>query len=305
VDASPGDFDVVRKLVDQLDRVPEQVHIDVTIIEHSVNEDLNLGVEMVALDLNSSPNKLSAAGSSTLNDRSESLLNIVQQGVFPQGLTIGVTAGTRTGADGRIVPNIPALVNVNAVKQNGRFKVLSHTSLESQDNKEASVNVVNQIPILKSTIEGGSGTARDVIQNIERIDVGIKLKLTPHVIPGGDVRMVLNPSIEAVADPGTGGISFTPTIARREVSTTVTVGDGKTIVIAGLTRQDEKRVERRVPIIGSIPLIGLLFRQTVDTKENTNLLILVTPHILSDAAASDRMMDEWRRRTGLTPDEKR
>jgi general secretion pathway protein D len=177
--------------------------------------------------------------------------------------------------------------------------------LESQDNKEASVNIVNQIPILKSTIEGGSGTSRDVIQNIERIDVGIKLKLKPHIIPGGDVRMTLNPSIEAVTDQGPSGTSFTPTIARREVSTTVTVGDGKTIVIAGLTRQDENRVDRRVPVLGAIPLLGRLFRQTVDTKENTNLLILVTPHVIADAGASARITEEWSRRTGLDANDER
>jgi general secretion pathway protein D len=305
VDASPGDFDVVRKLVEQLDRMPEQVHIDVTIVEHSASDDLNFGVEMAALDLNSSPNSPGIAGSSTLNDQNASLFNIVQKGVFPQGLAIGVVAGTRTSADGSVVPNVPALININATKKQGKFKVLSHTSLESQDNKEASVNIVNQIPILKSTIEGGSGTSRDVIQNIERIDVGIKLKLKPHIIPGGDVRMTLNPSIEAVTDQGPSGTSFTPTIARREVSTTVTVGDGKTIVIAGLTRQDENRVDRRVPVLGAIPLLGRLFRQTVDTKENTNLLILVTPHVIADAGASARITEEWSRRTGLDANDER
>ncbi|MBM4149451.1 MAG: type II secretion system protein GspD [Lentisphaerae bacterium] len=303
VDASPGDFDVVRKLVDQLDRLPNQVHIDVTIIEHTLSDDLDVGVEMVALDLNSSPNEPGVAASSRLGDGADSVLNLVQQGLFPRGLTVGVVAGTRVGADGKAVPNIPAMLSLNALKKEGRFKVLSHTSLESQDNKEASVSIVNEIPILKSTIEGGSGTSRDVIQNIERVDVGIKLKLTPHVI-GEEVRMTLNPSIEAVIDPGPSGTAFAPTIAKREVSTTVTVGNERTIVIAGLTRQDENRIERRVPILGRIPLLGRLFRHDISQKEETNLLILVTPKIMADRADSDRVLDDWSRRTGLNPNEK-
>ena len=159
---------------------------------------------------------------------------------------------------------------------------------------------MNEIPILKSTIQGGSGTARDVVQNIDRVDVGIKLKITPHVIGGNEVRMTLNPSIEAVIDPGPSGTQFAPTIAKREVSTTVTVGDGNTIVIAGLTREDKTRVTKKVPILGSIPLVGLLFRQTVDAFEKTNMLIFVTPHIVTRDGAAEAMKEAWQEKTGLT-----
>jgi general secretion pathway protein D len=183
--------------------------------------------------------------------------------------------------------------------------VLSETALEAQNNREASVSIVNQYPILKSTIQGGTGAARDVIQNIERVDVGIKLKLTPYVIPGGLVQMVLNPSIEAVVDAGSAGTQFTPVIARREVSTTVTVPDGQTIIIAGLTREDKREVVKRVPILGYIPLIGILFRHTAESVERTNLLIFVTPQVVGDRAASDRVLQEWQRRTGLSPNETR
>ncbi|MEI8351613.1 MAG: type II and III secretion system protein, partial [bacterium] len=170
--------------------------------------------------------------------------------------------------------------------------------LVSQNNKEASVSVVNNIPILKSTIQGGSGTARDVIQNIERLDVGIKLKLTPHVNPSNEVCMVLNPSIEAIIDAGTAG-QYTPTIAKREVSTTVTVPDGRTIVISGLIREDRSNVVRKIPLLGSIPLIGVLFRHTVESKQRTNLIIFVTPRVMSNDATARGATDLWSRKTGL------
>ena len=115
--------------------------------------------------------------------------------------------------------------------------------------------------------------------------------------------MVLNPTIEAVVDAGSSSTQFTPTIAKREVSTTVTVPDGRTIVIAGLTRKDQKQTEKRVPILGSIPLIGRLFRNTVDSADKTDLLIFVTPRIIDSMVTADHILDNWSDKTGLKPDE--
>jgi type II secretory pathway component GspD/PulD (secretin) len=106
--------------------------------------------------------------------------------------------------------------------------------------------------------------------------------------------MELNPSIEVIQDTG-----LTPTIARREVSTTVTVPSGRTIVIAGLTRQDQIETKRKVPILGSIPLLGMLFRNTVTTDQRTNLLIFVTPMLVDSMEDQEGMRREWELKTGL------
>jgi len=304
VDAMPGDFEVVKKLIDQLDQVPEQVHISVLIAQYSKNDGLELGVEMAALDTPDSIGNTVLQGGSTLKEGADNLMNAVQNGIFPNGLTFGVAYGTRLDADGKVVPSYPAYVNIDAVKKSGHFKIISETSLTQQNNIEASMNVVDEIPVLKSTISGGTGTQRDVIENIERVDVGIKLKLTPHIIPGGDVKMKLNPSIEAVVDPGPTGTAFAPTIAKREVSTTVTVPDGKMIVIAGLTREDRIVSERRVPILGAIPIIGRLFRHTSESEEQSNLLIFVTPRIVTDLDVAQTVLKDWEKKTGLSADER-
>jgi len=303
VDASPGDFDVVKKLVEQLDRLAEQVLIEVLIAEISADNSLELGVEMSAVNLSPVPGSPGIVAGTRLTEQTESIMNSIQGGIFPRGITVGVAQGMTLAADGSAVAGIPALINFDALKRTGRFKILSETALEAQNNREASVSIVNEIPILKSTIEGGGGTTRDVVQNIERIDVGIKLKLTPHVIKGEHVRMVLNPSIEAVIDPGPPGTQFAPTIAKREVSTTVTVPEGRTIIIAGLTREDTKKIVRKVPILGSIPLLGMLFRQTTDAVEKTNMLIFVTPHVVTRIAEAEKVIESWEQKTGLSPDE--
>lgn len=303
VDSNSSDFEIVKRLIDKLDRIPQQVHISVQIAELSVSDDFTFGAEMAGLAAAGEVGETVVVGGSLLNDDADNLMSRIQSGIFPNGISVGVGEGINVDDDGNINMGFPGIINIEAIKQDGRFEIVSETSLEAQDNREASVNIVNEIPVLTSTVEDGSGTAKDVIQNIERVEVGIKLKLTPHIVPEGHVQMDLNPSIEAVIDEGSSSVEFTPTIARRVVSTTVTVPDGKTIVIAGLTREDQNKVERRVPILGSIPILGWLFRSTVDLNEKTNMLILVTPKIVSDASVAEGLMNDWRTKTGLISDE--
>lgn len=298
VDASPGDFEVVKRLIEQLDQSPEQVHIGVVIMEISHGDGFQFGLDFAAVDQPKTVGDTVVQGSFGLGDAS-GLLSSVQNGIFPRGMSVGVAHGSSKGTDGTIQTGFPGLLNIDAFRSNSRFKILSETSLQSQNNKEATVSVVNEIPILKSEVTGGSGTARDVIRNIERMDVGIKLRITPHFIPGGRIRMALNPSIEAVIDSGSETTEFTPTIAKREVETTVTVEDGRTIVIAGLTREDERESERRVPFLGAIPVLGWLFRRTEMVSERTDVLIFVTPTVVSELGAATLHQRRWEEKTGL------
>ena len=295
VDASPQDFDLVKGLVDRLDRPPQQVMVEILIAEVNINKQLDLGVEWSTIET-PTDNKTLALGRQRL-DTSDPIMDLVSQGVFPQGLSLGVSKGTYTDANGVVQPKIPVMIT--ALAQNRDVKILSDVPLWAQNNTEASVSVVDNIPLLRSTIEGGAGTARDVIQNIDRVDVGIKLKFTPHVNPDKEVTMQLNPSIEAIIDNGPANTQFAPTIAKREVSTTVTVPDRATIVISGLMREDTTKQVYKVPILGDIPLIGFLFRTTSDQKQRTNLLIFVTPHIVTEMESASAMKETLTRRVGI------
>lgn len=299
IDAMPGDYALIRDLVAQLDHPVEQVHIEVLIVEHTMSAGLQFGVQMAALGAPAGVGNTVVQGSSVPQAGADRLMDVLQNNVIPSGLTIQMLEGIRLDAEGNVVAGIPGVLNLQAIRSDGRFDVLSETSLEAQNNREASVRVVDEIPVLRSTIQGGSGTARDVIQNIDRIDVGIELKLTPRIIPGGEVQMVLNPTIEAVIQAQSGNLNFTPTIAKREVSTTVTVPDGETIVIAGLTRENRIVSERRIPVLGAIPLLGWLFRDSVDTTEKTDVVIFVTPRIVSGTGVAPELRRRWRERTGL------
>lgn len=281
VDAAPQDFEMVRELVMQLDQPPLQVLVEVIFAEMTMEKGSDIGVEFLA---GGSPDQGStiAVGGMRMAEGEDQLMAQVMNGLVPAGLTFGVAKGDYVDSSGKVVPYFPALINLNAVQKGAQFNILSHIPLLTQNNQEASVTIGKNIPILKSTVSGGTGTARDYIENIERIDVGIKLTVTPHINPDGEVLLKLNPSIEAILEEATGGKSFTPTIAKREVTTTMTVPNNDTVVISGLIREDTITKERKVPGLGSLPLLGWIFRHKVEMVERTNLLIFVTPHVATN-----------------------
>lgn len=299
VDANAMAFASVKELLEQIDRPQQQVMVEVMIVEVAQNDALELGVEWSAIDQSND-------GQTTVIGRSrpeevDSIEQLLSQGIFSQGLTFGLARGTITLPNGTEVARLPFLLQALEGKRD--VNILSHIPLRTQNNTEATVSVVNNIPILESVIEGGTGDNRDVIQNIERIDVGIKLTIKPQVNPNKEITLQLNPSIEAIIQQSSEGIALTPTIARREVKNTLTMPNGATVVISGLMREDIVKEVNKVPILGSIPIIGFFFRNTVDRKEKTNLLIFVTPYIVTDEVENEAMTDRWRTRTGLeTPE---
>jgi len=224
------------------------------------------------------------------------MMGLLTEGTFPQGLALGVISGVFTGPDGKEYNQIPFYLK--AIADNRNIKILSNIPLWAQNNLEASVSVVDNIPVLTSAVEG-SGADRDFIQNIERLDVGIKLILTPHVNPDREIRLDLNPSIEAVVEQSGSTLEFTPTIAKREVKTTVTIPDRSTVIISGLIREDTAKITSKVPFLGDIPFLGALFRSTKDTKKRTNLLIFVTPRIVTDMKIAEKERKRLERATSM------
>jgi len=295
VNAPPADFEYIRKLVDQLDKIPQQVLVEVLIAEIAYDDSIDVGVEWSTID---SPED----GKSTGIGRSrpgpnDDILNLATDRAFSQGASLGIARGFFTDAAGNQIPRIPFLLR--AFEQDRDVKILSNVPLWVQNNTEATYSVVQNIPVLKSTIEGGAGTARDVIQNIERIDVGIKLTVTAIVNPNNEVTLKLNPSIEAVTQQQTGTAELTPTIAKREVTTTMTTKDRSTVAISGLIREDFIDEVNKVPVLGSIPILGHLFRNTVKSKTRTNLMIFVTPYIVSSPDVANELKEKWTKQTSL------
>ncbi|MGI5867849.1 MAG: type II secretion system secretin GspD [Kiritimatiellia bacterium] len=300
VDAAPEDFQQVKRLVESFDVMPQQVHISVLIAEVASADAETLGVGITALNAPDSVGDTAFAGASRLNADPASaggILGAISKGVFGEGLTFGIAHGSHRDASGNIVADYPAIFNLDMIRRNSKVKILSDTSLGAQNNHPAEVAIVDNIGVLESTVSG-SGADRDFIQNIKRMDVGVKVNMTPSIIPGGLVKVELEPSIEAVTDAG-GSDQYVPTISKRMVKTTMTVPDGQTIVIAGLTRNDESEIKKKVPLLGDIPLLGWLFRWNSKAVTKTNILIFVTPTVMTDLADAVAVRETLEARTGL------
>ena len=303
VNAQPADFDEVVALVRSLDVAPKQVHISVLIAEVSEGDADTLGVQITGLRTPDRVGGIGAGASTRFSDETaggSGLLGSISSALYPEGLTFGIAHGSHRDASGNVVSDYPAVFSVDAIKQNSKVKILANPTLGAQNNSEAEVSIVNNIPLTESTITG-AGDSRDVIQNITRQDVGVKLSLTPHIVPDGLVQIELAPSIEAVVDTGVAdGGSYAPTISKRSVKTTMTVPDGETIVIAGLSRADKTEVRRKIPLLGDIPLLGWLFRWSSEQEERTNILIFVTPHVMDDSSDAAALRGRMESAAGIS-----
>ncbi len=287
VNASPEDFRAVQALVAQLDVKPKQVHIEVLIAEVQEGAEDTLGVQF---NFAGTHHGSSWGGGSHPNAEmpGSTLASAVGSQIYPEGIAAAVVnkAGQTLG-----------VINVDALRQNSDVKILATPSVSAQNHTTAEVTIVNNIPMTESTVTGTGGD-KDVVQTITRYDVGVKLSITPHIVPGGEVQMELQPSIEAVTSGGNGG-DYAPTIAKRTVKTVQTARDGETIVISGLTRSDMTTVEKRVPLLGSIPLLGWLFRWDSEVEQRTSILVFVTPTILDGDDAPSALRESLETRTGL------
>ncbi|MHC4166144.1 MAG: type II secretion system protein GspD, partial [Planctomycetota bacterium] len=118
-----------------------------------------------------------------------------------------------------------------------------------------------------------------VIDSFEYKDVGITLEITPHISQGGLVRLEIDSEFTKLVEGVTGSSVNTPTTAKRQVQTVVSMETGSTIVIGGLIRDDKTSVEKKVPLLGDLPVLGGLFKLQRDQMQKTNLLMFITPHV--------------------------
>jgi general secretion pathway protein D len=177
---------------------------------------------------------------------------------------------------GTSIPDFGILVH--ALQTAKGVNILSTPQILTTDNQEATIKVVRNIPYV-TKFETGTGD-QNPVQNIDYKDVGITLKITPHVSKEGVVRMEVDAEISDLTGKQVAGLTMTPETYVRATKTSVIVGDSHTIVLGGLVRDDKSETEDKVPILGDIPLLGLLFRTTSTLNRNTNLLIFITPRVV-------------------------
>lgn len=179
--------------------------------------------------------------------------------------------------------NWESAVQLTARENVSYVNVLSNPLLTTISGKEAKLDVIEKIPYIEATqqITVDGGGSQSAAQEITFADVGVRLKVTPQV--GGDdiIEMQVEPEVLELVDFVLG----TPVIDERKVMTTVYVKNNETIVLAGLLREGMSKSTEKVPLLGDIPVLGNLFKRTEERSEKRELLIFLTPHLISPGSS--------------------
>lgn len=171
---------------------------------------------------------------------------------------------------------------LSALEQTGDLDVLSNPHIVTTENREAEILVGERFPIADFVFNPETATLE--VKGFEYIDIGISLRVTPRVVGGNEILMDVQPEVSQEGAPivfGGASGTFIPRIITQEAKTKVVVRDGSTLVIGGLIREAEVKSGTRVPVLGHIPLLGNLFRSRGTEKVKRNLMIFITPRILT------------------------
>jgi len=167
--------------------------------------------------------------------------------------------------------------------QDGNAKLLIDSKLATTNNHPASLYIGDVIPYEVQTYNTGASAGGGAQTQVQTSETGIKIALQPHVNENRQVTIKVEPEVSNIVE-FLGVNKDLPHTQVRRTSTTVRVEDGKTVFIAGLLRDDNEVTVTKLPILGDIPLIGVLFQNKKHTRLKTNLILELTPHIILDSA---------------------
>jgi len=277
--ADPSDFDTIEKILKEIDVLTNQVLIEALIAEVTFDKTKELGIEWATEKKFDNEKYTGVAGTNLGN-----LQSYVSSKVPPEGLSIAFYKGDFT-----FPLSVGALLNLYA--KDTQFNILSTPQIVTADNQEATINVGENIPYLKETrfYTYSSGQGSDVVKSYDYKDVGIVLKITPQISQDKYVKLKISQEVTKLVE---GGIPEAPTTAKRKAETTLIIPNGKTVVLGGLLRNDSEKAIRKVPFLGDIPGLGHFFRKESIKSVKTNLMIFITPHIISTFEEAEKIKEE-------------
>jgi len=262
---TPENAELIRQIISQLDRIPEQVMIETVIVEASLDAETKLGVEWSM----AKKGLLGGSENNTVTSNFGNQTNTAQ----PQGMRWTI-AGTNYSAF------------LNALKTDTKFNVLSTPRIFTSNNVQAEINISQSIPYVVSTRTDANG---NISYNYNYQDVGIVLTVTPRITAGGVVTMDVNQT----ANDLQGFTSFNaPIINQRQAQTTVSVKDGETIILGGIIRNTVTATTNKIPLLGDLPILGNLFKSKSNKDSKTELMVFLTPKIVRDPSESKQLTQD-------------
>ena len=277
----PAQWAEIEAAIKRLDNAPMQVQIETRILEVSLSGELDLGVQWYLGRLAGN------SGSTTVANTAGS-----------QGALGGGGAGLGA-ADSLFYSFVSSNLQfaLHALETSGRTQVLSAPSLVVMNNQQAQIQVGDNIPISQTTVN--TNTSDTTLSSVEYIQTGVILDVVPRINPGGLVYMDIQQQVSDADNNGSADSNGNPRISTRSVSTQVAVQSGQTVLLGGLIKQDNSDTVSAVPYLGRVPGLRWLFGNTSKSKNRTELIVLITPRVVTSNSQARQVTDDYRQQLQL------
>jgi general secretion pathway protein D len=272
---TPDKFSLVEAALRQLDTVPLQVLLEACVAEVHLTRSLQYGLQYYFANGHFSTLVSSVAPGSI--------------GLTPGGLSLAFLQGNDIQAALDLIASVATV------------KVISAPKLMVMNNHTASIDVGDQVPVATSSAVGVTTANAPIVNTIQQLDTGIILHVTPRVNSGGLVLMDVNQEVSSTV-PTTSSNINSPTIQQRKVSSSIAVADGQTIAIGGLISDTRMRSHTGIPWLMDLPYVGNLFSVKSDSVDRTELIVLMTAHVIRDQLGAEAATNELREKLPLIRD---
>ncbi len=278
----------ITNLLNTIDRITPQVLVEVRIYDITSKNNLDLGIDWYA----GRRTNLNVSGYPVNDDI------VVEKGGdetyissrTDPSLDAGFVAGTNKTEDttqgylrfGLLNNSIDINAILRAEKENIDAKLLANPRILVIDNEEATFDIVTEHPYVERTITAGSTT-----ETVKFKNVGVKLVVTPHVAGNNMLRLNIAPEFSVLVTRVQVATSNVPVVDTRKVNTIALVKDGQAVVLGGLRKKETSMQVNKVPVLGDIPILGHLFRFEGEATTNTELVVFITPHIVTEPVMTE------------------
>ena len=268
-------YPTVVEMIRKLDTMPKQVLIEVLIAEITLDDTTQFGIQWAL----KGQGPVNAFGE-THNVQTAHAERVRRRRRGTTGFSFLVTeAGRLTAA-------------LNAYAKDSKLNILSAPHIMATNNKEAKIDVGQEVPILKRTITDPNNTTATTSTNeIEYRSTGVILTVTPHINEGGYVTLDVNQEVSE-AQTNTLGGTDSPIIRKRTAKTTMVVKDNQTLVIGGLILETRDGTREGIPVLSKIPILGYLFGSTKSQVRKTELVLLISPRVVNTIEEGDALTEQ-------------
>jgi len=284
VTAPPKVMRSVMSIVDRLDIRRAQVLVEAILVEMSVDKAMDLGINWAILDRD--PNGVVLPAGGFIQPIDGTGLGQILQGILKPDSVTGLPSGLTLGVGEIVQDGLSWAAIIRALNGIGNTNIVATPSVVTLDNEEAEIKIAQEVPFITGQytnqgVSGGQGNVNP-FTTVQREEVGNILKITPQINEGDSVMLKISQEASSIA-ASSQQVSSTDLITnKRTITTNVMVEDGGIIVLGGLISDEVREGKSQVPFLGSIPIIGELFKTRSVDKVKTNLMVFIRPTILRD-----------------------